>query len=221
MKTSIKTNVKTLLADTLTPVNVYLKIRDKFSNPLLLESTDFNGDDNSYSIVCFESIASICVDNKTLITHCPHKEPLKRTVTNTMSIPNEIHSFISSFELINTDVPLRVEGFFGYNSYDAVTYFEDIQLQTKTKPEYNIPEIALYFYKYIIAFNHFKSELYIIENLTNEEESSIHEIESIIHNKSFNTYSFKATSSERSNFTDEEFIEIIKKGKEHCYKGDV
>ena len=221
MKTTITTNVKTLLADTLTPVNVYLKIRDKFTVPLLLESTDFNGDENSYSIVCFESIASIRVDNGYILKEYPHTEIEKKHITKSLSVPEEIHSFISSFSLTNTNIPLRVEGFFGYNSYDAVQYFEDINLNTRTKDEHKIPEIAFYFYKYIIAFNHFKSELYIIENLTNGEESCIHEIESIIRNKSFNTYSFKTTNKELSNFTDNEFIDIIKKGKEHCFKGDV
>ena len=221
MKTIIKSNVKTLLADTLTPVNVYLKIRDKFTVPLLLESTDFNGDENSYSIVCFESIASIRVDNGYIIKEYPHKDIEKNHIKKSMSVPDEIHSFISSFSLTNTNIPLRVEGFFGYNSYDAVKYFEDIQLNTTTKDEHKIPEIAFYFYKYIIAFNHFKSELYIIENLTDGEESGINEIESIIRNKSFNTYSFKTTNKELSNFTDDEFIEIIQKGKEHCFKGDV
>ncbi|HON53789.1 MAG TPA: anthranilate synthase component I family protein, partial [Bacteroidales bacterium] len=70
-KFEITTYSKTILADTLTPVNVYLKIRDKFSNPLLLESTDFNGDENSYSIVCFEPIAYIQVQNSILTKQYP------------------------------------------------------------------------------------------------------------------------------------------------------
>src|SRR5690606_14487662 len=111
MKTTITTNVKTLLADTLTPVNVYLKIRDKFTVPLLLESTDFNGDENSYSIVCFESIASIRVDNGYILKEYPHTEIEKKHITKSLSVPEEIHSFISSFSLTNTNIPLRVEGF--------------------------------------------------------------------------------------------------------------
>ena len=91
MKTIIKSNVKTLLADTLTPVNVYLKIRDKFTVPLLLESTDFNGDENSYSIVCFESIASIRVDNGYIIKEYPHKDIEKNHIKKSISISVEIH----------------------------------------------------------------------------------------------------------------------------------
>lgn len=221
MKTKITTRVKTLLADTLTPVNVYFKIRDKFSNPLLLESTDFNGDENSYSIVCFESIASVCVENNTITKQYPNGEKEQVLVTKGVSVPSEIQAFISSFTLTNSDIPLRVEGFFGFNSYDAVQYYEDIQLTAPVVEEQKIPEIFFSFYKYVVAFNHFKSELYIIENLAERQESQIDTVEQIICNKSFNTFSFSPLGTEVSNFTDAEFIEIIKKGKQHCFRGDV
>ena len=57
----IITSEKKLLADTLTPVSIYLKIRDKFSNSLLLESSDYGANDNSFAYVCFNPIAHISV----------------------------------------------------------------------------------------------------------------------------------------------------------------
>jgi anthranilate synthase component I len=223
MKTySIKTNFKTILADTLTPVNVYLKIRDKFSSPLLLESTDFNGDENSYSIVCFEPIAQIKIADNIITTQFPDASSQKIAIEKSDStVPEMMHDFFQSFSIERTDIPLRVEGFFGYNSYDAVKYFETIKLQTPTKEENKIPEILFNFYKYIIAFNHFKSEMHIIENLYGNEQSNISEIESIILNKNFSTYNFRIEGKESSNFTDDEFIEVIKNGKKHCFRGDV
>ena len=223
MKTySIKTNFKTILADTLTPVNVYLKIRDKFSAPLLLESTDFNGDENSYSIVCFEPIAQIKIEDNIITTQYPDASSKTISIEKSDStVPEMMHAFFQSFSIERTDIPLRVEGFFGYNSYDAVKYFETIKLQTPTKVENKIPEILFNFYKYIIAFNHFKSEMHIIENLYGNEQSSISEIESIILNKNFSTYNFRIEGKESSNFTDDEFIEVIKNGKKHCFRGDV
>ncbi|HOS85015.1 MAG TPA: anthranilate synthase component I family protein [Bacteroidales bacterium] len=218
----IRTHSKTILADTLTPVNVYLKIRDKFSNPLLLESTDFNGDENSYSIVCFEPIARISVHNSVLYKQYPDKSFEELNIPASKEfVPQHMHEFFSSFTIRKANIPLRVEGFFGYNSYDAVKYFETIQLHTPTKPENNIPEIVFNFYRYIIAFNHFKSEMHIIENIYNNESSTIDEIESIILNKNFCTYSFKTVGTESSNFTDEEFIDVIAHGKKHCFRGDV
>src|SRR5690554_4661442 len=221
MKTQINTLVKTTLADTLTPVNVYLKIRDKFSEPLLLESTDFTGDENSYSIICFESIASISIEDKILTKQAPSLPPEHISISKNMSVPDEIQSFIQSLSLTHTDMPIRVNGFFGYNSYNAVQYFEDITLSQTVKKEHKIPDIKYNFYKYIIAFNHFKSELYIIENTIEGEESNMQSVIDIINNKSFNMFEFKSTSEEQSNFSDSEFISNIHKAKEHCYKGDV
>lgn len=223
MKTfEITTHSKTILADTLTPVNVYLKIRDKFSNPLLLESTDFNGDENSYSIVCFEPIARIQVQDKLISKQYPDGSQEQIDIEDSKYfVPKQMNDFFQSFTIRKANIPLRVEGFFGYNSYDAVKYFETIPLHTPTKTENKIPEIIFNFYRYIVAFNHFKSEMHIIENLYGDQTSSLSEIESIILNKNFSTYSFKTNGTERSNFTDDEFIEVIKQGKKHCFRGDV
>jgi anthranilate synthase component 1 len=221
-KFEITTYSKTILADTLTPVNVYLKIRDKFSNPLLLESTDFNGDENSYSIVCFEPIAYIQVQNSILTKQYPDgTSELLEIQKSKYFVPQQMHDFFQSFSISKATIPLRVEGFFGYNSYDAVKYFETIELHTPTKKENEIPEIFFNFYKYIVAFNHFKSEMHIIENVFENQPSTLSEIESIILNKNFCTYSFNTVGKESSNFTDSEFIEVIKNGKKHCFRGDV
>lgn len=221
-KFEITTHSKTVLADTLTPVNVYLKIRDKFSNPLLLESTDFNGDENSYSIVCFEPIAHIEVQDNQLSKHYPDGTTEQYTIPSSKYfVPQHMHDFFQSFTITKANIPLRVEGFFGYNSYDAVKYFETIELKTATKKENKIPEIFFNFYRYIVAFNHFKSEMHIIENIFGDQTSTLNEIESIILNKNFCTYSFKTIGNESSNFTDTEFIEVIKNGKKHCFRGDV
>jgi len=222
METSITTKSKTLLADTQTPVNIYLKIRDKFSSPILLESTDFNGEANSYSIVCFEPIANITVDNYKISKQYPNGTKENINVTKDISVPTEINNFVKSFSIKESNnIPIRVEGFFGYNAYDAVKYFESIELKNITKPENKVPEIYFNFYKYIVAFNHFKSEMYIIENLLDGEESNIETIETILNNKNYNTYDFATTGKETSNFSDDEFIEIIKKGKNHCFRGDI
>ncbi|MFO7868231.1 MAG: anthranilate synthase component I family protein [Bacteroidales bacterium] len=221
MKTNITTHVKKTLADTLTPVNVYLKIRDKFSEPLLLESTDFHGDENSYSILCCETIASISVENNTLTKQYPTKPTQKTALSKDMSVPEEINSFIQSFSVSQDISNKHINGFFGYNAYDAVTYFEDISLTQRTKEENAIPEIKYNFYKYIIVFNHFNSELYIIENLVEHEESCLQNIIDIIQNKSFGLFDFQSTSEEYSNLTNNEFISNIQKIKEHCYRGDV
>lgn len=219
---NINLQSKTILADTLTPVNVYLKIRDKFSHPLLLESTDFKANENSLSIVCFESIAHIELSENTIKSLLPDGQKHEQKIETTDNfVPNYLHSFFNKFSIQNPDKNLSFSGFYGYNSYDALQYFDTIHLPYTTDEENYVPEILYNFYRYIIVFNHYKNELHIIENVVNNEPSTIESIESIIFNKNFGTYSFKVSGEESSNFSDAEFIEIIKKGKQDCISGDI
>ena len=72
MKTfQLKTHYKKILADTITPVSIYLKIRDKYPNSILLESSDYHANDNSFSYICFNPIASIKVENEVVIQKFP------------------------------------------------------------------------------------------------------------------------------------------------------
>jgi anthranilate synthase component 1 len=220
-KTVIKTKSRTLIADILTPVSVYLKLRDKFANPILLESTDFNGDENSYSIVCFNPIATFKVADGMILKLWPDGVDEEYAVDASHSVPDQLQSFINSFEIDSSEAPMRLDGFFGYSSYDSVQYFETVTLQKKTKEESKIPELHYSFYKYVIVFNHFKSEMYVIENLLEGEDSTIDTIEYILKGNVVSEHSFKTKDEEISNLSDEEFIEEIKKGKQSCFRGDV
>jgi len=220
-KTVIKTKSRTLIADILTPVSVYLKLRDKFANPILLESTDFNGDENSYSIVCFNPIATFKVSDGMILKSWPDGIDEEYAIDATHSVPDQLQSFINSFEIDSSEAPMRLDGFFGYSSYDSVQYFETVTLQKKTKEESKIPELHYSFYKYVIVFNHFKSELYVIENLLEGEDSTIDTIEYILKGNVVSEHSFKTKDNEISNLSDDEFIEEIKKGKQSCFRGDV
>jgi anthranilate synthase component 1 len=220
-KTIIKTKSRTLIADILTPVSVYLKLRDKFANPILLESSDFNGDENSYSIVCFNPIASFKVSNGMISKVWPNGVDEEYAIDSSHSVPDQLQSFINSFEIDSSEAPFRLDGFFGYSAYDSVQYFETVKLQKPTKEENKIPELQYGFYKYVIVFNHFKSELYIIENLLDGEESTIDTIEYILKGNVVSEHSFQTKEGETSNLTDDEFIEMVKKGKQSCFRGDV
>ena len=219
-KIIIKTKSKTLIADILTPVSIYLKIRDKFANPILLESTDFNGDENSYSIICFNPIATFKVENGLMSKHWLNCVNEEFTVKDSHNVPDELQSFINAYKIDSSEAPLRLDGFFGYSGYDSVQYFETIKLNKATVSEQKIPELQYSFYRYVIAFNHFKSELYIIENLLEGEESTIETIEYILKGNAVAEHKFKVSSNEKSNLTNDEFIEMVKKGKQSCFIGD-
>ncbi|WP_425077533.1 anthranilate synthase component I family protein [Psychroserpens sp. S379A] len=220
MKTfSLYTHYKKILADTITPVSIYLKIRDKFPNSILLESSDYHANDNSFSYVCFNPIASIKVDKNTIEQHYPDGS-FKKNYTKKVSVTEEIHKFTKRFK-VNSDKDFKFinNGIFGYTAYDAVKYFEDIEL-IKKPDSIEIPDIFYAVYQNIIAINHFKNEAYIFAHCF-ETENNIDEILQLINSKNFASYNFRTDSEISSNLTDEDYKSHVDLAKKHCARGDV
>jgi anthranilate synthase component 1 len=214
-----KTTFKKILADTITPVSVYLKIRDKFANSLLLESSDYHANDNSFSYICCNPIASIKIVNETIYKTFPDGTSNEMAIDENSNIPKIIEEFASQFKSENNDFKFINNGLFGYISYDAVRYFENIEINKKDS-DLQIPDIQYAVYQNIIAINHFKNEAFIFcHSIT--ESNNIETIENLLQNKSFASYSFSKTGDKNSNLTDSEFIDNVKLAKKHCFRGDV
>ena len=214
-----KTTYKKILADTITPVSVYLKIRDKFANSLLLESSDYHANDNSFSYICCNPIASIKIANETIYKTFPDGTSTTIAIDENSNIPIIIEEFASQFESENNDFKFINNGLFGYISYDAVRYFENIEINKKDT-DLQIPDIYYAIYQNIIAINHFKNEAFIFcHSIT--ENNNIETLENLLQNKSFASYSFSKTGDKNSNLTDSEFIDNVKLAKKHCFRGDV
>jgi len=217
-KHQIRPQVIRMLADTLTPVSIYLKIRDQFANSVLLESSDYKSSENVYSFIGMKPLANFTVKEGKVSMEMPNGELVEEQAKD---VPQQLQDFIQSFELIEHPTSLHTNGFFGYSSYDAVQYFENLQLKSLQKENAQIPEICYTLYKYVITIHHFKNELFITENLLEGEESQIEKLQTILDSKNFASYHFKADRNESSNITDEQFKEMVKKGREHCHKGNV
>lgn len=221
MKTfTLKTSYRKLLADTVTPVSIFLKIRDKYSNTLLLESSDYHSNENSYSYICFAPLASFKVEDQEIIQQYPDGTGDQKVIRDRGEVLQALTDFSRSFEPQSNDLPFAANGLFGYISYDAVRYFEEIDIDNFQSDERKIPEILYSVYQYVIVINHFKNELYIVEHYF-DKQNGLEEIETIINNKNYASYKFYADGNETSNFKDEEFLDVIKKCKEHCHRGDV
>ncbi|MFD2824478.1 anthranilate synthase component I family protein [Lacinutrix iliipiscaria] len=220
MKTfSLYTHHKKILADTITPVSIYLKIRDKFPNSILLESSDYHANDNSFSYICFNPIASIEVKNDTIVQHFPDGSSKKNYIKNTQ-VTEEIHKFTQRFKVMSKDQFKFINnGIFGYTAYDAVKYFEDIKI-TKKEDAINIPDIYYAIYQNIIAINHFNNEAYIFAHCHNTD-NNIEEIHQLIKSKSFASYQFSSNGEITSNLSDDEYKAHVELAKKHCAKGDV
>ena len=58
-KIEINTTCKRMLADVFTPVGIYLRLRDRFRDTILLESTDHHSSANSWSFICINAIGGM------------------------------------------------------------------------------------------------------------------------------------------------------------------
>ena len=224
-KIDLRTSFKKLLADVYTPVGIYLRLRDRFRDTILLESADYHAGENSYSFIGINAIAGIEISNpKEMEYKFPNEEPKKLLIENSLNVPAELWKFMQHF---NVEEPAAlpvsaVQGLFGYTSYDGVQFFENIQFSNKTENrDSEIPMIRYRLYQYVIAINHFKNELYICENHLKGLDGNADLIESIIKNKDVPTYPFKVEGEETSNLNDEEYLAMVEKGKENCGNGNV
>ena len=220
MKTYIlNTNYKQILADTITPVSVYLKIRDKFPNSILLESSDYHANDNSFSYICCNPIASITIENEIITKQFPDNHSEVVTITKETNVATEVQNFANQFQSNNEKFKFITNGLFGYINYDAVRYFEKTII-TKKPNSQEIPDIYYAVYQNIIAINHFKNEAYIFcHSLENKDNTD--EIIQMLQARNFASYSFKKEGKKTSNISDDDFKINITLAKKHCKLGNV
>jgi anthranilate synthase component I len=223
MKYKLKTRSKKLLADTITPVNIYLKLRDVFAGSILLESSDYHGHENSLSFICCEPIASFQVSDNVIDTRYPDGKNITKPITKKSDVLETLEDFKGSFQVVEAPETKYVNcGLFGYLAYDSIRFFEDVDL---TLPKQLIPDSIYKLYKYVIVVDHFSNELSLFRHslidAEDDGEEDLRKMEQIIFSNRFATYKFSLVNGETSNFSDEEFLKIIDKGKEHCYRGDV
>jgi anthranilate synthase component 1 len=219
MKYTLETHYKKILADTITPVSVYLKIRDKFPNSILLESSDYHANDNSFSYICCNPIASIKVANETITQRFPDGTKEEMAITPETDVTQVIHNFSQQFKTTQNGFKFIYNGLFGYMAYDAVRYFEDVQI-SKKEDSANIPDIYYAVYQNIIAINHFKNEAYLFAHCYNTE-SNVEEMEQLFSVRTFASYNFTKQGKPESNLQDEDYKEQVALAKKHCQRGDV
>ena len=220
MKTfTLKSQHKKILADTLTPVSAYLKIRDVFPHSLLLESSDYHANNKNFSYICCNPIASIELKNKKLTIQYPNGERTSETHGADANIPERIHQFSQQFE--SNDYPFKFisNGIFGYIAHDAVEHFENLELNQE-KEGLDIPEIFYAVYQNIIAISLFNHEAHLFSHVY-DGNHNIETIEQLLEAKNSTRFSFEKVGDKTSNLTDEEYLKFVEQGKQHCFRGDV
>jgi anthranilate synthase component I len=220
-KYQLKTHSRKMLADTLTPVNIYLKLRDVFAGSILLESSDYHGHENSLSFICCDPMASMVVQNEKVTIKLPGENITSIPITKNGQLTEILEEFKQAFIPDSTVISKYPHaGLFGYMAYDAVKYFEQVEIQSSNQ---SMPDMAYSLYRYVIVVDHFYNELTLFEHVIEEgtSASNLERVEQYINHNRVTTFKFTRTNNEVSNYTDEQFLEIIEKGKQHCFRGDV
>ena len=215
MKHKIITEVKRQLSDLITPVNLFLKVRDKYSSALLLESSDYHSKEDSFSFICFDPMYSIKVDGGKIESDLPGLED----ISIEKGVVEALEQFHNAFDVDGSYEGKRFNGIFGYSSFESVRYYDTMAFDDSNTHS-TIPDIQYSLYRNIIVIDHYANQLMILENRKEGEESQIDAIESIINSQHTATFHFEP-KEEESNLSDNEFKELVTLGKKHCQRGDV
>jgi len=218
-KYKLSSSHKKIISDTLTPVSAYLKIRDHFYNSILLESSDYLINNKNFSYICFNPIAYIKIKGNNLTKCFPDNVIENYKLSPSDNVPEIINTFSQQF--ISKSFPYKFicNGLFGYISHDAVEHFENINLD-KNKEGFDIPDIYYAVYQNIIAISLFNHEAHLFSH-TYKSDQNLEKVEKILNRKNTSHFPFNKIGEKKSNLTDEEYIEFVKKGIKHCYRGDV
>lgn len=219
-RVKIKSFSKKYFADLNTPVGLYLKLRDKFNGGLLLESSDYQSKNNSFSFLCFDPIVGIKIENDNILFWHNDKKRTKQLETNKLESIDYFQKFMENIDIEGDETALNFTGLFGYTSYDAIPYFENIKFK-KGYSKMDIPEIQYAIYRIVIVFDHFKDELFIIINTIQEKGANFEEIEVLVNSNDYPIFKFTSKNIEESSTSDEEYKTLVSKAKDHCKRGDV
>ena len=216
------THTRKILADLYTPVGVYIRLRDLYPQSALMESSDYHGNDNSRSFICINPIASISVGHNVVTKNYPDGS----VVTNDLSaipapsmkdrVGEEMSAFLRDFSVTGESSDFC--GLYGYTSFNAVRYFENIPVKDTTMPKNDAPDILYILYRDIIVFDHFNNTM---EFITLGDESQLDVLERAANKASVKPYDFRPVGETFSTLTDEEHKANIRQCVKHCLRGDV
>lgn len=219
MKFSYHTASKKILGDLVTPVSTYLRVRDAYPQSALMESSDYHGGENSKSFIGLHPIASVSIEHGIGKLKFPNGEMVEHPITKEYGSAQLINEFIDSFHIEGENA--NYCGLYGYTSFNAVRYFENINVKDETMSENDAPDLIYILYKDVIVFDHFNNSLILIELLSEGEEDDLEQLERDCRNRAYQTYDFKPVGDYWSTITDDEHRENIRRGIKHCLRGDV
>ena len=218
------TTSKTILADLYTPVGVYMRLRDLYPQSALMESSDYHDSNNSRSFIGIDPMASVAIGHGMATVTYPDGSTFQHEVNKEYRSDKAIHQLIDHIQVSGDDA--KICGLFGYTSFNAVRYFEDIPVKDDTQAKNDAPDLLYILYKVVIVFDHFNNTLKIVtleapSNLPQKGEAQVDVILKAMNKSNIKAYDFHPVGDVRSTLTDEEHKANIRRGIKHCLRGDV
>ena len=223
---------KKILGDLITPVSAYMKLRDDYPMSALMECSDYHGGDNARSFIGLHPIGSVSIEHGKGICRFPDGSQTEHPISREYDSAQLINDFLSEFSVEGEYKEYC--GLFGYTSFNAVRYFENINVKDmdciqgingkKNSPLGGwgaSPDLLYILYKDVVVFDHFRNEMIIIELIADGEQDDIDVLERDINNRTVRIYDFHPVGDYRSTLTDDEHKANIRKGIAHCLRGDV
>lgn len=211
-----KTHIRTILADLYTPVAVYMRLRDLYPQSALMESSDYHDKDNSRSFIGVNPIASVSVGHGKAECRYPDGATVSYEVSDDCPAEKVVNDFIGSFRVEGEGAGYC--GLYGYTTFNAVRYFEHIDVKDSTEEKNDAPDILYILYRDIIVFDHFNNMMQLI---TLGSEGDIDDLLVKMNKANVQAYDFHPVGETTSTLTDEEHKANIRKCIDHCLRGDV
>ena len=216
---SYTTASKTILADLYTPVGVYMQLRDIYPQSALMESSDYHDKNNSRSFIGINPMASVAVGHGVATISFPDGKNEKHEINGNYGVADAMHALIDRIKV--TGEQSQVCGLYGYTSFNAVRYFEGIPVKDETQEKNDAPDILYIMYRDIIVFDHFNNTLTIVSLSESSEDTRVSEILKAMNRANIQAYDFHPIGDVRSTLTDEQHKANIRRGIQHCLRGDV
>ena len=208
-----------ILGDMVTPVSTYMKLRDDYPQSALMESSDYHGGENARSFIALHPIASIAVEHGVAVAKYPDGKTVEKQLSKAYTTDYAINEFLHAFHIEGEGSEYC--GLYGFTSFNAVRYFEQIDVKDETQEKNDAPDLLYILFKTVVVFDHFRNELTLVELLADGESEDLDQLESDILNRPARRFDFRPVGECTSTLTDEEHKANIRRGIQHCLRGDV
>ena len=177
-----------ILADTETPVSVYLKVRDESPYSFLLESIEGGENIGRYSFIGFNPFSNFVIRGNSFQIQSRHPDVtvLPKLVEGITHPVEALQKIFSHYHTASVEgLPRLASGAIGYFGYETVQLLENIP--TAKIDELNLDDALLMFLDTLFVFDNVKRKLLLVSNayvpagssefvLTTEYEKAVSEI---------------------------------------------